>query len=299
MSTDPPAAPTPRPSTRPGSGLRGFLAGLTYPFRGLAFLATNRASWRYAIIPGLVNFGVLLVAFVVSMFLVDDLAAWLRPEVLDAAVAAPSAQGGFFVNLLGSAREVAGVAGRGLGTVVLYLLSFLLAAAGAIVGALVLAAALAGPFQERLSEVVEQLATGRALESEKLTPKSLARDGVRAVSTALQRVTLFSVLYIPLFAVSIIPGVGVVGAAGTLVYSSFFGALNFMDPTLERRKLPLRSKLTYARARLAPWLGYGTALLAVLLVPFVGLLLTPAFVAGGTLLWLDTPDPAREDGLSA
>jgi len=287
--------PPPRPSTPPGSGPVGFFTGLTYPFRGIAFLARNRSAWRYAIVPGLVNFTMLLAALVGSFFLIDDLAAWLRPEFLEgaAATAAPAADG-FFQGVLQRAQGLVAGAGRGLGTALLYALSFVLAAGGAIVGALLVAAGLAGPFQERLSEVIEQLATGLATNPERMTARTLARDGARAVAGVTQRALLFGVLYIPLFALSIVPVVGVVGAAGTILYTSFFGALNFMDPTLERRKLPLRAKLRWARGRLAPWLGYGVGLMGLLLIPFVGLVLTPAFVTGGTLLYLDArgPEPA-------
>ena len=262
------------PGNHPGTGLSGFFTGLTYPFRGIAFLAQRREAWRYAVIPGVVNFVILLAAFITSFFFVDDLAALLRPEVLDA-----------------KASGLLAGAGRGLGNALLYLLAFLLAAGGALVSALLLAAALAGPFQERLSEVVEQLATGVVVEPDRITAGSLTRDGVRAVAGVTQRALLFLVLYIPLFALSILPIVGLIGAAGTMLYTSFFGALNFMDPTLERSKIPLRAKLAWARARLAPWLGYGAGLLGLLLIPFVGLLLTPAFVAGGTLLWLDAREP--------
>jgi CysZ protein len=283
-------SPSPRSSVHPGSGLIGFATGLTYPLRGIAFLARNRSAWAYAIVPGLVNFLVLLLVFGTAMFLVDDLAGWLRPDFLEAGPAA-AAEAGRAAELLGKVSGAAATAGRGIGTALVYALSFVLAAAGAMVVALLVAAGLAGPFQERLSEVIEQIATGETIQTERMTARSLARDGARAVSTVLQRGGLFGILYIPLFALSIVPVVGVVGVVGTLVYTAFFGALNFMDPTLERRKLPLRHKLAWARGRLAPWLGYGTGLLAILMIPFLGLLLTPAFVTGGTLLWLDARAP--------
>jgi len=281
----------PRTSTPPGHGPAGFFTGLTYPFRGIAFLARNRAAWRYAVIPGVVNFAILLAALVASFFLIDDLAAWLRPEFLEAAETASTTDPGLVAGLVDRAQGLVAIAGRGLGTALLYALSFVLAAGGAIVAALLVAAGLAGPFQERLSEVVEQLATGLVVEPEPLSATGLARDGARAAAGVTQRALLFAVLYVPLFALSIVPVVGIVGAAGTIVYTSFFGALNFMDPTLERRKLPLRAKLRWARGRLAPWLGYGAGLMALLLIPFVGLVLTPAFVTGGTLLWLDAREP--------
>ncbi len=280
---------TPRRSEHPGTGLVGFLVGATYPFRGVVFLARNRVAWRYAAVPGAVNFVILAGAMVASFFFVDDLAAWLRPEFL---VDGGGAATGGAPDPARSASGLLAVAGRGVGNVLLHALSFLLAASGAVVVALLVAAGLAGPFQERLSEVVEHLATGRPARAEPFAAAGLVRDGARAVSAALQRAVLFGALYVPLLALSFFPVVGIVGAAGTFVYSAFFGALNFMDPTLERSKLPLRGKLMWARSRAAPWLGYGSGLLVLLLVPLVGLVLTPAFVAGGTLLWLDARDDA-------
>ena len=89
-------------------------------------------------------------------------------------------------------------------------------------------------------------ATGRPPPDEPLSLRTLSKDGVRAVRSAVQRLTLFSLLYVPLFFLSLVPVVGLVGLAGTLIYSAFFLALNFTDPVLERRKLPLPRKVGWA-----------------------------------------------------
>lgn len=253
---------------------------MSYPFRGLTYLLGNRELWRYAVLPGLVNFVVLGGCLVTSFFFVDDLAAWLRPEFLDAAATAGGT--GLFARLQGL---VAG-AGRSLVAVLLYVLSFLLAAAGAVVTGLLSAAVLAGPLQELLSEAVERVATDEASD-EPFRLGVFLRDAARGIVGSLQRLFIFGMVYVPLFALSVLPGIGLLGVAGTATYTCFFGALNFMSPTLDRRKLGLPSKIRWARGNLAPWMGFGAALLGLLLIPFVGLLLTPAFVTGGTLLLLD------------
>ena len=96
----------PSPGQPPGDRPLWVLHRAHYPFRGIAFLARRREAWRYAVIPGVVNFVILMAAFITSFFFVDDLAALLRPEILDA-----------------KASGLLAGAGRGLGNALLYLLA--------------------------------------------------------------------------------------------------------------------------------------------------------------------------------
>ena len=63
--------------------------------------------------------------------------------------------------------------------------------------------------------------------------------------------------------------------------------LTVVECALDRQRMTLREKLRWLRSALAVNLGFGGAICACLLVPVVGLLLAPAFVVGGTLLWMD------------
>lgn len=262
---------TPLPA-HPGTGLRGYLAGLSYPLRGIKWLASHREVWPYALMPALVNGLIVLMIGLLCFQQFDALFAWVQPDTLGAATDGLPWWKTFW-------RPIAnGLLG--------FVVSIVLVGAS-ILGGLLSGAILAGPFHEKLSEVVESVATGQPPPDEPINLHTLSKDAYRAVASAVQRLALFLAFYVPLLIISLIPVVGLVGLAGTLVYSAFFLALNFTDPALERRKINLRAKLRWARASLLPWMGFGTGLLGLMLIPLVGLVLAPAFVTAGTLLWLD------------
>ena len=263
--------PTHTPSA-PGVGPVGFLRGLSYPLRGVRWLARNRAAWPYAVLPALVNGLVLLALLILAFTNFSEIHAWIRPDWAEAG------QEG--------ARWYA-AAGRAVLNVLIGLVTTGLLVGGTLLGGILVGAIIAGPFHEKLSEVVERIATGQPPPDEPLSLGTLTRDVGRAIRSAVQRLSLFALLYIPLFFLSLIPVLGVIGLAGTFVYSAFFLALNFTDPVLERRKIPLPKKIGWASDSLAPWLGFGVALMGVMLVPLLQLVLAPALVTAGTLLYLD------------
>jgi len=273
--------PTHTPSS-PGAGPAGFLRGVAYPFRGIGWLARNRGAWPYAVLPALVNGVILLILVVFAFNNFSELYAWIQPDW-----AAAGGEAAWYAS-----------AGKAVLNFLIGVVTTVLLGAGTLLGGILVGAILAGPFHEKLSEVVERIATGRPPPDEPLSLKTLSKDVGRAIRSAVQRLTLFALLYIPLFFLSLIPVIGLVGLAGTVIYSMFFLALNFTDPVLERRKLPLPHKIRWASDSLAPWLGFGAALMGVMLVPLLQLVLAPALVTAGTLLYLDVEEGGPGPGTS-
>lgn len=252
------------------SGIRGFFKGLTYPFRGVAWLLKHRSVWPWAIVPLFVG-GVALLTFLTgAMFFVDDLNARLVPDWAAAGLDLP-----WWKDL-----------GHGLTRFFVGLVAFLIAAAAGLLGALATIAVLGGPFNEFLSEAVEKEATGQEI-GEPLHWKQIMVDVSRGAAGALGRLTLWLAVYVPLALLSLIPAVGVVFAAGAIVYSAFFLAINFSDPVLDRKRLTLREKVDYSRTHLSTHLGFGAGIFLLLLIPFAALVVTPGLVTGGTLLFLE------------
>jgi CysZ protein len=226
----------------------------------------------YAAAPLVVYLTMLLSLAVVGLFIVDDVYRWVQPESL----AQPAGQARWYIT-----------AERGLFKGLLAVAAFLIVATGAVLLTLLASTILAGPFSEKLSEVVEQLATGHPPPDETFRLKVLAIDSVRAMTSGLQLLLVFGALYLPLLLLSFVPLIGLVGAAGMFLYGCFFLALNFLDPALDRKRLTLRDKLRWARAVLATHLGFGAVLFGLMLVPVLNLVIPPCFVVAGTLLWID------------
>ncbi len=252
------------------SGIRGFVKGVSYPFRGVGWLFKHRSVWPWAIVPLLIG-GLSLVLFLSgAMFFVDDLYLRLLPEWAAAGVEVP-----WWKDI-----------GHGLTRFFVGLGSFLLCAVGGLAGALGSIAVLGGPFNEFLSEAVEKEATGQDI-GEPLHWKQVIVDVSRGAAGALGRLALWLAIYVPLAMLSLIPAIGVVFAAGTIAYSAFFLAINFTDPVLDRKRLKLSEKVNYSRQHLATHLGFGAGIFVLLLIPFAALFVTPGLVTGGTLLFLD------------
>lgn len=251
------------------TGIRGFIHGLAYPVRGARFLMKTRRVWRHAMIPLLIN-GVALVGLLTAgLFLLDDVYARLLPDWANAVDVAWYRDVGHWLM-----RALVGVG------------SFLITAGGALISAFLIASLLAGPFNEFLSEAVESAVTG-VDKGEPLDPKQLGKDVARGLAGAATRMALWLAMYVPLALGSLVPGIGVFFAAGTIVYSMFFLGINFTDPVLDRKRLKVQEKLNYSRAHLSVHLGFGAGIFVMALVPGLALVVAPALVAGGTLLFLD------------
>ena len=245
------------------------------PLRGVRFLARRRGLWRFAVLPVLVN-GLLLLVFVtLGLLLVDDVYRWLQPAVVDSL-----RQGEGFWGSLGKV-------GAGALAALAAAVAGLVTAAAGLGSTLLMAAVLAGPFHEKLAEETERVVGGEPPDDGPWSLAALRTDTARALTSALRRLALFSIFYVPLFLLSMIPVIGVLGLLGTSVYSSYFLTLNFLDPTLDRRHLTLGQKLRWSRRHLAAWMGFGATCFGLALIPVVNLAISPALVVAGVLFWTD------------
>ncbi|MEE4540574.1 EI24 domain-containing protein [Streptomyces sp. V4-01] len=137
------------------------------------------------------------------------------------------------------------------------------------------------PFYEELAARVDR-AEGGAPEPPELPLWRELWISARDSLFLLVRVAAFGVL---LFAAGFLPVVGqtVVPAVGFCV-SGFFLTVELAGVALQRREVPLRTRLALLRGRLPLTLGFGVPLVLAFLVPFVAVLLMPGAVAGATLL---------------
>ncbi|MEE2827560.1 MAG: EI24 domain-containing protein [Myxococcota bacterium] len=258
------------PSTGLGSlqhaaGLRGFLRGASYPFRGIRFLAKRPPLWGLAAIPTILTIFLLLAFSTTSLFFIDDLKDFLLPDSWDV-----EAWGGTI------ARSTAAA----LATVLCLLAAVLLA--------FLMAPAISGPFNELLSETTEALRRGEKSSEGALSFKRIAAEVLRGTWNAIQRAFLFVVIYLPLVIASFLPVVGILFLLLSFLYSAFFLSMTFMEPVHDRHRMLFSAKLVWARRRISAFMGFGLSSVLLLLVPCLSLIMTPALIVGATLLWVDT-----------
>jgi CysZ protein len=243
------------------SGPARLLRGASYLFRGLGTLLSGRGLMRWALLPIVLN----LFLFVLA----TALAVWAAAHYTG------SAAGDSWWSTPLSVLAALGV------------LALLLVVGFFTFG--VLAALLAAPFNEILSQSTERLLTGRSGEAGQA---ALLAELCRAMVGAGKLLGIELAAILLCLPVMIVPVVGtVLGPVLFTAQGSFFLALSFMDYSLDRRRLGARQKLAFCRRHLAEVIGFGLLIYAAMLLPLVNILAIPVAAVGGTRLVLDLGAP--------
>ncbi len=257
-----------------GSRAVGFWRGFTFPFRGAKFVYRQHPTLvRFWAFPILITLATLIGVVAVSLGYSDDLA--------NAMWTAPDGQG------------VSATLGRIVHLLFELVVTLLLIGVGVVVVAL-LSSLFAAPFNDALSEAVEQLASG--VEFPRVPLGAQVRNALRGIGGEIAKLALYAAVMLPLFFVSLlIPGAGqlVYSAVGFVLTAAYF-AIDYVDWPASRRDGGFRFRLGMVRRHGAAMLGFGCGVWLFLLIPFVNLLFMPAAVAGGTLLFLELEGPAEE-----
>lgn len=149
------------------------------------------------------------------------------------------------------------------------------------------AALIAAPFNELLSEAVEEIVTGRA--SPPLSLRRFARDLGLTLAHESRKIFHYLLLTLLLTAAGFfIPGIGwLIQLIGGGLVTARFCAYDALDVALARRGWSFARKNEFIRKHRGLAFGLGGAVGLLLLVPIANLLALPIGAVGGTLLFLD------------
>ena len=144
-----------------------------------------------------------------------------------------------------------------------------------------LAVIVASPFLGVLSAATEQRQYGDKPDFEESVGLALVH--------ALQREGRKLAYHLPrllgVFVFSLLPIINFVAPALWFVFGSWMLAVQFVDYAAENRGLEFRHTLALLRANRGAALGFGALAALLLAVPFAALVVIPAGVCGGALLW--------------
>lgn len=247
---------------REGGAVNRFFRGFGYLFEGWGFVfGKHPALVKFCLLPLLINLLVFAGVGVALYFFYGDLVnlIWAKPESWLLRVLWYLAYVFIFVAIL--------------------LLSYL--------AFFVLQAILSAPFNDVLSERVEELAYGRSPPP--FAWARLARGLGATVLHEMAKLSIYVAVMLPLFFLNVI--IPVLGPAlfmfaGGYLTAKFF-AYDFMDFAMARREWPFSRKWRVLKQHRALTIGFGSALAVALLVPLVGLLCVPMAAVGGTLMFCD------------
>ena len=171
-------------------------------------------------------------------------------------------------------------------------LLFALAAGASLVVAMLVATLLASPFQDALSQKVEDLVRGRASGEQGFSLALVLSDGWRGFAAEMQRVMFFLAVWLVLAGLgTLVPGAQLVTAPLLMAFTLLFLPLQYAGFSLDRRRIPFVVRRKWIFSHLPTMVGFGGAAFLTLLVPGLNFLMLPALVVAGTLLVLRQEPP--------
>jgi CysZ protein len=155
------------------------------------------------------------------------------------------------------------------------------------------AAMIAAPFNEMLSEKIEEEVAGKPGEG--FRPLRFLVDLVVGIAHAVRRVVLYLLLVLALLIMSaVIPVIGAIVAAALGAYvTASFAAYDAYDAVWARRRWRYTDKVAYVKQRRWRAIGLVGVVAALMLVPGLNLVALSMGAAGATLAFLDE-ERARE-----
>jgi CysZ protein len=228
--------------------------------RGFAFLNKHPRLWAWVLAPAAVTLLVLAGLIVLVLRIADRLVDWMTGWLPDA---------------------IAGASAWVVWAIVLAAL-----VAGALLVFVSVAGVIAGPFNELLSEAVEERVTGKP--GPPFSPTAFARSALRGLAHGLRRVAVALLGAVLLFALGFVPVIGTIAVLLLGGYIAARGAAyDCYDAILARRDLAYGTKTAYLAQHRGRTLGLGAAVAGMLVVPVLNLFALGIGAAGATLAVLD------------
>ena len=141
-----------------------------------------------------------------------------------------------------------------------------------------------------LSETTEKRAYNREFPHFKL--KAFFRDIVRSVHINLRNTALMIFFIIPAWLFIFIPVIGtIISAVLIFLIQSHYNGFSLADYTLERKRLPVKQRIEFAKTNRGRILGIGAGFMLIVIIPVLGWFMAPAYgTVAATLATLDVLD---------
>lgn len=236
-----------------------FVSSPFYVLRGAQFLWYHSTLWKYAAAP----FGISVLALSIGYYVLYR----------------------FFVSWVG------GLVGEGWYWQALYYVVIVIVACLVLVVFFflftLLATVIAAPFNELISEKTEQLVTGNFQDSP-FSFLQLLKDSARGIGHFFRILGVYFGILIASLFLLLVPGIGpMLFAAAMVLNTSYMLAYEYLGYPMDRRRFTFKQKRRFLRSRLKWTMGFGLGNAALASVPVLNLVVMPAAVVGGTLLFLD------------
>lgn len=235
--------------------------GFLYLIRGFGIILSQWRLVRLAIMPLLVN----IILFIIFFFSFNYFAYQISDWAFD------QGQTAWYWYIISV------VTGTALFVVSIFTVLFGFVAVGLIVAA---------PFNDMLSAAVEETVTGRLIESEMPFYQFVKFTALNET----KKMAVFIFCELVLLLLNLIPVAGqMIYVILNFIFLIFVVVYEFTGYTLDRRGHKFAEKRRYITSNMGLSFGFGASIWITLAIPFVGFLLLPLAVAGGTLMAVENP----------
>lgn len=239
--------------------MREVSRGLGDVGKALDFLKSRPRLWKWLVMPALVTLLVLAGIVIGVAALTDPLVTWVAAHV-------PS----WLETIVSWILRIVVIAGVGMAAMVVF------------VG---VAGLIAGPFNEMLSEAVEEELLGK--KGPPFAFGAFVKEALVGIAHALRRLATSLVWLVLLFALGFVPVIGTIAAFVIGLYLAASGcAYDCYDAVLARRAMSYRDKQAFLAAHRQRSLGIGGAVAGMLLVPGLNLIALGVGATAATLALL-------------
>ena len=151
---------------------------------------------------------------------------------------------------------------------------------------------ISAPFTGLLAEAIERRLTGD--QPARLSGHALIRDMGLSLLRVAQTLAYFLVFGVPLFVLSVIPGVNLVALPAWILFNAWYFGIQYLDIPMANHRIPFPMVRHWAGLHRLTSLGFGGLVMVITLIPLLNLLVVPAAVAGATLFWVENRDPDQK-----
>jgi CysZ protein len=171
---------------------------------------------------------------------------------------------------------------------VLWVLFWIVALILSVILFVPVAAILASPFNDLLSEKTERLYRGVEL-NEPFSLRALIRSLRVGLAGEVRRALTLAVLLLFALSLNLIPVIGQIAAAtASTALTIYYLSLEFTSFSMDRRYYDWPAKRGFLRRFRARSLGFGSAAFLIMMIPIVNAFFIPVSAIAGTMLFCDT-----------
>lgn len=142
---------------------------------------------------------------------------------------------------------------------------------------------IAAPFNAIMAEKVEELLTGKDINSG-VSLITIIKDSIMSQIGKLVYILLWSLV---LIIISFIPVINLISPFLWLIFGSWLLSLEYLDYPMGNHDLTFKQQKATLKKRRGLSLGFGGSVMVLTSIPIINFIIMPVAVAGATAMWVD------------